>query len=110
MRIIAAFKLLLALTLSVPINSVAQGNFTPAHYVIDNVLQVPYLRTDYFPELLKLALDKTVDSHGPYHMYEQPWIGPKQRMRQFLADGRYIRVLWSTTSKKTRTTTQSDKI
>lgn len=100
MKIIAVCHLLLLCLIISPSANSAPGDFTPAEYAKNNVLQVPYLRTDYFPEVLKLALDKTIESHGPYHMYEQPWIAPKERMRKFLADGRYIRVLWSTTSKK----------
>lgn len=100
MKIIAACKYLLSILVSISFTCVSQENFTPANYVQNNILQVPYLPTDYFPEVLKLALDKTVDTHGPYHMYEQAWLGPKERMRQFLIAGRYIRVLWSTTSNK----------
>ncbi|MER2492055.1 amino acid ABC transporter substrate-binding protein [Catenovulum sediminis] len=85
--------ILLILFFSAPLS--ALPNFGEA-----NVLKVPYLQNDYFSDVLKLALKKTRDTHGPYILIKKEWHGPKQRMRQLLAKNRYIRILWSTTSEQ----------
>ncbi len=61
-------------------------------------LVVRYLSGEYFPDVLKLALDKTVESDGEYRLLEKEWLGPKQRMRELLKQNKHIDILWSTTS------------
>ncbi|USD67738.1 hypothetical protein [Vibrio sp. SCSIO 43136] len=49
-------------------------------------------RYDYPTQLLKLALEASIDEYGPYDIIESDWFGPRDRMLQELLDGGKINV------------------
>ncbi|KMT64250.1 hypothetical protein XM47_15355 [Catenovulum maritimum] len=73
----------------------------PSNQTIAENTRITHLAggSDYFPRLLKLALEKTKTTHGNYEIKVKPWIATKQRMRKILAENEYFNLLWSTYSE-----------
>ena len=58
------------------------------------------LRNLYALDVLRLALDKTLESHGPYRLESIAEIMPQSRAISELAEGHYLDVLWTMTSRE----------
>lgn len=63
-------------------------------------LIVRYPKDVYFPDVIKLALDKTKALDGDYLLVEQPWVGPRLRMEVLLKQDRYIDIIWNSSTIK----------
>ncbi|WP_143869771.1 hypothetical protein [Catenovulum sediminis] len=55
---------------------------------------------NYFPDLLKLVLEKSVPKFGCFTLSAKPAISTKERMRKLLADNQYFDVLWSNSNQQ----------
>lgn len=67
-------------------------------------------RDDYVLALLRLALDKTAEDHGPARLQAAPFRMSQARAERLIRDGEYLDILWAMTSRERESVLQPIRI